>query len=82
VQNAFGNPAAAAALFGAGEALRDLLGAPLPEAEVAAYRERVAAVKSALDPAGLEEGWARGRSMSSDDAVEYALGLERAAAPG
>ena len=82
VQNAFGNPPVAATLFGAGAALRDLLGAPLPDAEVAAYRERVAAVESALPPEELETAWAWGRSMSSDDAVEYALGLDRAAAPG
>ncbi|MDQ4125836.1 MAG: tetratricopeptide repeat protein, partial [Actinomycetota bacterium] len=82
VQNAYGNPAAAATLFGAGEALRDLLGAPLPEAEVAAYTERVTAVKDALSPEELGEAWTRGRALPSDDAVDYALGLERAAAPG
>ena len=82
VQSAYANPVAAATLFGAGEALRDLLGAPLPEAEAAAYRERVAAVERALSPDELREAWARGRSLPGDDAVDYALGLERTAAAG
>ena len=82
VQNAFGDPEAAATLFGAGEALRDLLGAPLPEAEHAAYEARVAAVRAALPPGAFERAWAHGRSLSGDDAVEYALTLERAPASG
>jgi hypothetical protein len=82
VQNAFGNPVAAATLFGAGEALRDLLGAPLPDAEVAAYTDRVAAVRATLSPEELDGAWARGRAMPSGAAVGYALGLGRASAPG
>lgn len=82
VQNAFGNPVAAATLFGAGEALRDLLGAPLPEAEAASYEGRVAAVKEALTPEELAGAWAHGRALPGDEAVEYALNLERTAASG
>ncbi|HEX2058122.1 MAG TPA: tetratricopeptide repeat protein [Actinomycetota bacterium] len=82
VQNAFGNAEAAATLFGAGKALRDLLGAPLPEAEVAAYEERVAAVRAVLQPDDFDRAWREGRALSSDDAVQYALGLERTTTSG
>ncbi|HEX2293934.1 MAG TPA: tetratricopeptide repeat protein [Actinomycetota bacterium] len=79
VQSAYGNPTAAATLFGAGEALRDLLGAPLPEAEAEAYRARVETVRHALGPEELERAWATGRALGGDDAVDFALGLERTA---
>ena len=82
VQNAFGNPEAAAILFGAGEALRDLLGAPLPEAEAAVYRARVAGVRESLPAEEVDRAWARGRALPGDEAVEFALGLERATAHG
>ncbi|MDQ3953831.1 MAG: tetratricopeptide repeat protein [Actinomycetota bacterium] len=80
VQNAFGDPVTAATLFGAAEALRDLLGAPVPEAEMPVYEQRVAGVKRALSGDDAERAWARGRAMPADEAVEFALGLERSTA--
>ncbi|MDQ3915963.1 MAG: tetratricopeptide repeat protein [Actinomycetota bacterium] len=82
VQNGFGNAADAAALFSAGQALRDLLGAPLPEAELEVYRSRLGDVKAALDPAAFDAAWERGRALSGAEAVSYALELQRSAASG
>ncbi|HEV2755450.1 MAG TPA: tetratricopeptide repeat protein [Actinomycetota bacterium] len=82
VQSGFGNAAEAATLFGAGQALRDLLGAPLPEAELETYRARLSGVKAALDPDEFDAAWERGRALSGAAAVEYALGLQRSAASG
>jgi predicted ATPase len=82
VQSGFGNPTGAAVLFGAGQALRDLLGAPLPEAEQEAYDTRLADVKADLDAGAFEAAWEEGRAMRVRAAVEYALGLQRSAAAG
>ena len=82
VRSGFGHPAEAATLFGAGQALRDLLGAPLPDAEVDAYRSRLGDVKAALDPAEFDAAWERGRALPATAAVGFALGLQRSAASG
>ncbi|MDQ3958556.1 MAG: tetratricopeptide repeat protein, partial [Actinomycetota bacterium] len=75
VQNGFDNASAAATLFGAGQALRDLLGAPLPDAEAEAYARRLSETKGALEEGEFDRAWQRGSDMPVAEAVDYALGL-------
>jgi hypothetical protein len=62
-------PEHAARLFGATEAVREALGAPVPPSERADYERHVAAVRAALDAAA----WAAGRAMALEDAIVLAL---------
>jgi non-specific serine/threonine protein kinase len=63
----------AACLFGAAEALRELLGAPLPPADRAEHDRSVAAAGTALGEAAFATAWAEGRAMSWDEAACVAL---------
>jgi predicted ATPase len=62
-----------ARLFGAAEALRDIIGAPLPNAKRENFDLYVAEARDALGRADLKASWAEGRVMSLDQAIEYAL---------
>jgi predicted ATPase len=64
-----------AKLFGAAAALRDLLGAPLPPADVPAYEERIATVRARMKDEEFETAWKEGRSMEVDQAVAFALSM-------
>jgi hypothetical protein len=64
----------AARLWGAAEALRERLGAPLPPNERAEYEREVAAVRQALGAEGFAVAWAAGRSLTEEQAGAYALG--------
>ena len=57
-------PGWAARLFGAAEALREAMEAPLPPAERPAYDQQVAAVRAALGAARFRTAWAQGRNMT------------------
>ena len=63
----------AAKLLGAAEALREVLGAPLPPAEVGVYEERVTALREDLDPEELKRAWDEGRALDLSAAVRFAL---------
>jgi predicted ATPase/class 3 adenylate cyclase len=63
----------AACLFGAAEALREAMGAPLPPAHRAAHDRSVAAVRAALREEAFTAAWAAGRAMPLAQAIEYAL---------
>ncbi|MGH7428914.1 MAG: tetratricopeptide repeat protein, partial [Candidatus Methylomirabilaceae bacterium] len=63
----------AARLFGAAEALRERIGAPLSPADRVEYDHGVSAVRAALTGAVLEAAWAQGRAMTQEQAVEFAL---------
>ena len=63
-------------LFGAAEALREAMGAPVPPVERTEYEERVAAVHAVLGEVRFRAAWAQGRSMSPQQAVS-----KREAAP-
>jgi len=63
----------AARLFGAAEALREEVGAPLPPADRARYERYVAAVRAGLDEETFESTWAQGREMPLEQAMAYAL---------
>ena len=59
-----GEPEWAAQLYGAADALREAMEAPLPPVERPDYDRRVAAVREALGAARFRAAWARGRLMT------------------
>jgi predicted ATPase/DNA-binding SARP family transcriptional activator len=60
-------------LFGAAEALRERMGATLAPAECAEYERNVAAARAALGDAAFGEAQAKGRAMTLEQAIKYAL---------
>jgi hypothetical protein len=63
----------AARLFGACEALDEVMGAP-PEPGVRSLREPyLTATRSQLDERLWQEAWAEGRAMNMEEAISYAL---------
>jgi predicted ATPase/DNA-binding NarL/FixJ family response regulator len=72
VASAQGDHERAARLFGAGEALREALGTSAPYYLVD-YDRSVAAARAALGEESFAAAWARGREMTHEQAVAYAL---------
>ena len=73
VAAARGEAERAARLFGATEAQREVMGVP-PEPGVAALQEPYLAVaRSQLDETSWQEAWRKGREMTLDEAISYAL---------
>jgi DNA-binding CsgD family transcriptional regulator len=70
-----GEPARAAKLWGAEEALRESIGQPLShhDRHHPDYESMVAAARSLLDEAAWETAWSEGRAMTPEEATEYAL---------
>ncbi len=64
-----GNHVWAAHLWGAAEALREALRTPLPPIEQASYRRAVAAARTGLGEHAFATAWARGRSLSPEQAL-------------
>jgi predicted ATPase/Tfp pilus assembly protein PilF len=73
VAGARGQPEQAARLFGAADALREAIGAPLPPNEHVEYGGRLAAVREALGEAEFTAAWAEGQAMSMEEAISFAL---------
>jgi predicted ATPase/Tfp pilus assembly protein PilF len=73
VLDGLGSPEEAARVFGAAEALRELLGAPVPPAELESYERRIASVRGHLDPDAFARAWAEGRTLDVEQAVERVL---------
>jgi hypothetical protein len=67
-------PQAAVKLFGAAEALRDKIQAPMTDYERVEYEQVVAQARSMLDEAEFIPLWAEGRSMTVEPAIAFALG--------
>lgn len=59
----------AARLWGAAEALRESIGAPLPAVERPAYERAVAAVRAHLGKSTFDTAWAKGRGMAPEDVL-------------
>jgi predicted ATPase/DNA-binding SARP family transcriptional activator/DNA-binding CsgD family transcriptional regulator len=74
--------ARAARLWGAAEALRETISAPLPPADRPDYDRSIAAARAGLDDdeGAWEAGWTEGMAMSPEEAAEYALSEEVAPA--
>jgi predicted ATPase/class 3 adenylate cyclase len=78
-----GDSSRAAQLNGAAEALREKIGISMTQSEKIEYDQRVADLRTALDTDSFSKAWAKGRSMSMDQAIAYALEPRRfAATPG
>jgi non-specific serine/threonine protein kinase len=71
----------AARLWGAAQALREEMGAPLPSDELAMLEPHLAAARSLLGTEAWEAARTEGRAMASEQAVEYALLGERPEPP-
>lgn len=63
----------AATLFGAAEALRERIGSPMTANERGEYEAAVAQARAQAEPAVFEAAWTRGRALTMDQAVAYAL---------
>jgi non-specific serine/threonine protein kinase len=63
----------AARLFGAAEALRDILGAQIQPGDRPDYESSLATARAQLDPITFEAAWAEGRAMALEQAVASAL---------
>ena len=66
----------AATLFGAAEALREEIGAPVEPFERAGREDRMRAVRAGLGTSAFQKFWHDGRAMSLKGII--ALGLEEA----
>ncbi|MBI3459907.1 tetratricopeptide repeat protein, partial [Candidatus Acetothermia bacterium] len=63
----------AATLFGAAEALRETINAPLSSGDHAEYERHISIVSTRLGPKFFDELLAQGRAMTLEQAVAYAL---------
>jgi non-specific serine/threonine protein kinase len=68
-----GQAETATQLFAAVEGMRKSLGIALPPHQRARHERRIEAIRNALDKAVFAAAWARGKAMSVDEAVAYAL---------
>jgi predicted ATPase/DNA-binding CsgD family transcriptional regulator len=66
-------PSRSARLFGAAQALREIVGSPLPPADRRGYEHSLATVRGDLGERAFSTAWAEGRAMPLDQAV--ALGV-------
>jgi predicted ATPase/class 3 adenylate cyclase/DNA-binding CsgD family transcriptional regulator len=64
-----GDPTWAARLWGAAEALRDAMGAPIPPVYRAEYDHSVAAARAQLGERAFAAAWAEGRTMTLEQAL-------------
>ena len=68
-----GQPVGAARLYGFAEALRTLLGAPLPPIDRPAYQRTVAALHAQLGEPTFRSPWAAGRALTREEAIAEAV---------
>ncbi|HKG24507.1 MAG TPA: LuxR family transcriptional regulator, partial [Thermomicrobiales bacterium] len=81
VAHRLGDLPLAGRLFGAAEALRAQIDAPLPPSEVATYTEEVASLRNRLGRAQFEAAWTVGRAMTLEDAIAAAEKLTERVPP-
>jgi non-specific serine/threonine protein kinase len=67
-------PERAARLFGAAEALREAIGAPVPR-HLGQYARATGHARDALGERAFDDAWAAGRALPLTDAVKEAAGL-------
>ena len=70
-------PKRAARLSGAAEALRQSIGLPLSSSELTEYDSSIESARTELGEEAFEKARAEGRSMSIEEAVDYALAETR-----
>ncbi len=66
-------PQRAVKLFGAAEALRERIQAPMTDYERVEYNQATARVRSMLTESEFKSLWADGRSLTMEQAIEFAL---------
>ncbi len=66
-------PLRAARLFGASERLREAIGLLLDHPDLGDYEHNLQFTRDQLDSAAFTQGWAQGRAMSLDEALDLAL---------
>jgi tetratricopeptide (TPR) repeat protein len=67
------NAERAARLFGAADAIREAIGAPLPPVDRRAHEHDLVAVRAHLAEEAFAQAWAEGQAMSLEQAASYAL---------
>ena len=82
VEHSEGQPGRAAHLLGAAEAIREAIHAPVLPARRSEYEQLVGAVRGALGEAAFANAWAAGRTMTPEQAVEFATQAEVSYHPG
>ena len=73
VYKGLGRPDAASHLWGASQAMRDAMGAPVPPNERARYRREMDMLSAQLGEEGFQRAYAEGYSMTSEEAVGEAF---------
>jgi predicted ATPase/class 3 adenylate cyclase len=68
-----GEPAWAARLWGAAEAVREVIGVPIPPVERANYERAVAAARAQLGKKAFAAAWAEGRATPLEQGIANAL---------
>jgi predicted ATPase/class 3 adenylate cyclase/Tfp pilus assembly protein PilF len=68
-----GDAAAAARLYAAAAALREAIGAPLPQSETSRHEQGVAATRAHLDPDAFTASWEAGARLAWTEAAAEAL---------
>jgi predicted ATPase/class 3 adenylate cyclase len=68
-----GDPARAARLFGAADAIREVAESAMVAHERAEYDAAVSQLRETLDEAAFDSAWAEGRRLTTDEAVALAL---------
>jgi tetratricopeptide (TPR) repeat protein len=68
-----GNAVKAATLFGAAEALRIAIGAPISPADRARHDESIASVRKRLSEDAFQTAWQAGVALASEDAIVQAI---------
>jgi hypothetical protein len=76
VAGAKGDAQRAAQLWGAAQALHETKGVPRDIDFLAEADARISAVRSGMGEEEWEEAWRKGRAMTLDEAISYALGEE------
>jgi predicted ATPase/DNA-binding SARP family transcriptional activator len=71
-----GDDLRAAQLLGAADALRTVVGHPIPPNELATHEELVASVREALGPQRFDEAWSAGEQLDLRAAAEFALAAQ------
>jgi predicted ATPase len=74
IAQAEGRTGRAARLFGAAQAVRDVLHTPRPPHEQTAYETAVRAAQASVGWTAWQAAWTAGRQMPTVQAIEYALG--------
>jgi hypothetical protein len=81
-ESALGNMRRAAGLFGASQAIREEIGAPIPGPDLIRYNDALAATELALGSEVFALARDAGRALSVADAVDFAQGGPPAPGPG